>query len=882
MFKPLPKILRGLYRLIFALLPGWCIPLSAQPAGMPAVALIPDIEDNSRMLADARMRWEIAGIESALENGFLSVADTLSSNLLQRTELTQPTRIRLLNNRLRISLLQGDLGEAGLVIGKIRDAGAEADPLLEAYYYFFTGDRSMLLTTMGQLASQPLDQDQSAWLKLLEGMLLATDNRLEDANEAFNEAESIAPNGIVRDQFELIRLRENLSNGQADEVTISALRESVRSLQGERSGYEAARLLAVALSRLGQTDEAVSVLSAQLERPGLREFNLRSDFLLLIGNIAGPGSSRGQLVLREVIEDPDSPVEHRSLALTQLAQTIKTTADRDAFVGDLERWLADPTVHPLSDRFLAYCAYFRADKGDFEEAERNARQLLERFPTSVFAANALRMLAYTSWNQNPPRYRTAAGYLNRLRQQYPESDDAIEAGILIGDCYFLNGDFANAADMYGAMLSQVPETLASGVFFQNILAKIRAGSIAEAGDMIDSIRGDRRITDDMIWKAEWNLLDTMRRSGQSVQAYQRIQRILGEYATDTSRISRSIVVRFRWLEARLTLEAGPREEAIAMARNLLAELSADETRFDKAFLDGVRSHLLLLQGEAEIASGNRETGIATFVTLRQAFPTSGATILSYLVESRSESASDNLVSAQQSLIALVDRFPESEYAPIALWEAALNAEQRGLNPHLQEAIAILEGLVSNYPDDELVYFARLKQGDLARRLNDFPTALLLYDRLLAQYQGHPERYRAEISRADCLMALGSDDPARYDQAAVVYERNCLLPVAPLAVRVESGFKWAHSLRQQGDIDGCEAVLWLLFDRFIEDEDLSETIVHAEAGRYWLSRILLELGSIQLEQGETATAAKVYDRILEMGLPGASLARARKDALRQQG
>jgi tetratricopeptide (TPR) repeat protein len=317
-----------------------------------------------------------------------------------------------------------------------------------------------------------------------------------------------------------------------------------------------------------------------------------------------------------------------------------------------------------------------------------------------------------------------------------------------------------------------------------------------------------------------------------------------------------------------------------MATALLQELA--DGRFadlPAGQLAEVESHLLLLKGEAEITSGQKPSGLATFATLREKFPRSGQAILSYLVESRSDSDADNLVSAQQSLVALVDRFPASEYAPIALWEAALNAEQRGLNIHLQEAITILERLVTEYPAHELVYYARLKQGDLARRLNDFPTALLLYERILSQFPDHPQRFRAEISRADCLMALGSEDPARFDMAAVVYERNCLLPTAPLPVRMEAGFKWAHSLVQQGDKAGAEAVYWLLYERFLLDGDLGQAVLHDEAGRYWAARVLLELAALQAERGAIAAARQIYEIHLQMNLPGAALAQSRLDALR---
>jgi TolA-binding protein len=562
-----------------------------------------------------------------------------------------------------------------------------------------------------------------------------------------------------------------------------------------------------------------------------------------------------------------------------VAQSITSDAERAGFLGDLQSWLEGDPPHPLSDRLLAYQAYFLSLDGDFAAAEASARSLIERYPTSPYVSNALRMLAYTSWNQTPPRYRTAADFLNQLRQRFPNTADSIEAGILIADCYFLNGDYASASNAYGSMLMDAPADLAPGIFYQRILAEIAGGRPNTAAQLIDEGRVDGRLDKDAIWKAEWNLLDYLRREEMTDQAYQRIESVLADLAADTAAISPDLSLRFQWLEARLTLEAGPPLEAIGKSAALLAEIAAgDYDSLDNALLDEVESHLLLLKGEAEMAAGQKAAGLSTFADLRAAHPDSGPTILSYLVESRSESDADNLVNAQQSLIALVDRFPDSEYAPIALWEAALNAEQRGLNIHLQESIGILERLVTSYPDHELGYYARLKQGDLARQLNDFPTALLLYERLLALFPSHPEKYRAELSRADCLMAIGSENPARYDQAAVIYERNCLLPAVPLPIRVEAGFKWAHTLRQQGDIEGAEAVYWLLFERFIQDQDLSEAILQEDAGRYWLARSLLELATLQTEKGEVASARRLYQTLLRMNLPGSALARTRLEAL----
>jgi TolA-binding protein len=841
-------------------------------------SLVPETDSAQLMAERLRLKWELEGVESALQSGFLSVADTLSEKALQGEGIPQSTRERLLNKRLQVFLVQGNMDEARSIIDEISLSGSEPDLLLDAFFRFFSGETDALSDRMTAIRSSSLAREELAWFRLLEALIHTRNGEPEKANEAFRLASIEAPSSLLKDQFELIRFREELALGQFDEITISALRESVRSMRGERGGFEAARLLAIALTKAGQSAEAISVLNEHLAMPGLREYNLRSDFLLLIGTIAGPDSPRGRLALQDIISSQGGADLH-SIALTLLAQSLESAEDKDSFLESLNGWLESPELVSLADRFLAYKAYLGAESGDFRMAGDSAQELLDRFPSSSFAPNALRMLAYTSWSQTPPRYRTAADFLNQLRQKFPESENSLEAGVLIADCYFLNEDYANASDMYGTMLKDCPPDWASDIFYQRVLAEIGAGRMDSATAMLDQVRRDPRISDESIWRAEWNLLDYLRRQERVEEAYQRIQSVLsGESAGDPD-ISQKLALRFRWLQARLTLEAGPPAEAIILVEDLMADLAEDDFGADPESLAEVDGHLLLLRGEAQIASGMRDEGVSTFQLLRERYPDSGASILSFLVESRTEAAAENLVSAQQSLIALVDRFPASQYAPVALWEAALNAEQRGLNIHLQESINILERLVSDYPSHELVYYARLKQGDLARRLNDFPTALLLYERLLAQFSTHPERYRAELSRADCLSALGSEDPDRFDQAAVIYERNCLLPTAPLSIRLEAGFKWAHALRQQDDDSGSEAVYWLLYDRFIKDEDLNRRIIHQAAGRYWMARVLLELGSIQLEQGEAASARQVYQTILQMNLPGATLAQARLDSLR---
>jgi len=820
-----------------------------------------------------RQAWQLAGVKAAIREGFLGIAWTLSERLME-TPLEEAARIKLFNYRLQISLSSGQFDRSLQIEEDAREANIRLDPLLTAYLAFFKGEIGVAERELQESLQEPSTiSSASSWEALLEGLIANARGRQGEANEAFVRAIRETEETLLPYHFETVRLREALRAGPVSEESISALRESVRSMRGERGGFEAARLLAISLVRNGRESAAIDVINTHLTLPGLREFGLRPTFLLLIGMIAGPETQRGQLALRQLIMEAEER-ETLSLALTLLVQALGNGYSEEAFLEDLATWLDPATSHPLEDRLLAYRAYLLMNREAYEEAERVVNRILEDFPTSTFINDGLRMVAFASWSQNPPRYRTAADFLTRLRDRLPEGSEKLEVGMLIADCYYLNGDFTSASDAYGAVFDKVSSEHAGTILFQRVLSEIRGGRSDAAVALLDAARFDERIDPAMLWRAEWNLIDSWRREGAIDRAFSRIEGLRRANEEDLD-LPGELELRMLWLGARLSLEAGAYNASRDKAVRLRERLNDNPfSLLDPLLLEAVESHLLLLIGQADFFLNEPERARTVFRELRERFPQSGPAILSYLFESRQESEEDNLVSAQQSLIGLVDRFPESEFAPIALWEAALNAEKRGLNVHLREAISILERLVSEYPEHGLVYFSRLKQGDLARRLNDFPTALILYERLLTVYPGHPQRYRAEMSRADCLSALGTEDPSRYDAAIVIYERTCLLPAAPPPVRIEAGFKWAQTLIRVGDGEGAEAVFWLLYERFLRDSDLSRSILLEEGGRYWMARSLFELARLQEVKKETASAISILRRIVAMKLPGRNNAASR--------
>lgn len=832
---------------------------------------MPAFIDEGQLARNLNTTWLWEAMETAVEAGLLGIAANFVE-ALKEVPLDEQEVQRLYSIQLYIALLSGDAEEASRIVRLSEERGFKLDLVLLVLMEYTSGNLEKAERLLDQARLESFSSNDEGWLQLLEALIDYENNSLERSQASFLSAIEDT-NSFDRQQFELIRFRQNLLSGAVSPEEISALRESVRSMAGQRGGFEAARLLAIALSQQGNTTLAVEVLGRHLAMPGIREFGLRSDFLLLAAIIAGPDSARGRLALEQLIGE-SKDLNNLDIAFSLFSASLIRSNDIEVFLETLNGWLGTAASHPLSDRMLLEKAYLLIQRGDLMEAGQSAERLIQLFPDSPHRASALRVLAQVAWREDPPAYRTAADYLNQLRAIVTTKASADRTSILMADCFFLNRDFRRAAEVYEALALDPSSAFQNQANYQRILAEIGSNRLEEAAAILDVGYEERAFAAESLWRAEWNLVDAFRKAGRITVSLERVAKVLGR-AGDWN-VQSEMRLRMEWLNARLNVESG--NYAVALER---ADATLDMIREMEVSTDvsaALVSHLLLVAGEASYYLGNSEEAGDYFDRLRSDFPESGPSILSYLIESRLESAEDNLVSAQQSLIALVDRFPESEYAPVALWEAALNAQQRGLPSNFQEAITILERLITDYPEHGLVFYARLQQGDLARLLNDFPTALSLYEDCLRQFPDHPEVYRCELSRADCLMAMGGVDPIRYDAASAIFERIFMMRDAPYAIRMESGFKWANALSELNDRDGRERALWMLCETYcFNDAQLADN--PEPIGNYWLSRSFLALAELQTEEGRLASAVLLYNTLIRLGLPGKALASSRLNALR---
>ncbi len=840
-----------------------------------AVAQAPLLEDEVPVdgpQASLVATWRLEAAEAALESGLAVVAESLYRALPRAAGGDDAVPLGL----AAALIAQGRYEAARSVLETIPEAARESRFFLyDAVARYGDGrqpEREVIRARLQRVEGESLPERDRAWWFFLRG-LVATG---EAAEGFFEQARDNAPTPEAGAFFEALVFREKIRRSPRDEVLLVELREQVDQLEG-KAAIPFAREYAILLSNLGRSEEAVAAIDAVLEALGLelgagRE---RDRLLLLRGMILGHRSSAGRATLRELVRTGTSRETMRvALQLLARAQGEVEDSELQAFLNEM---IAQTEPHPLVGQMYYLRSQLALQNPEtIGIAEADAKILLERFPGMRQITDVYRLLAYAALQREPRQYRTAADFLIQLREGTEDPQARRVLNRLIGDCYFLNGDYSNAVDFYrttqSARLSGAEDT---AVFLRLVTALLRSGELEAAIESIDQADFGGQLAVEDRWKAEWNVSQALQAAGRVEAALERVRLLLGAGGGGAA-VPAALDLRLRWLEARLSLRMGELEGLEAKIDGILDRLSAlPEAALDAGSEALLTTESLLLKGAFLLESGAVEAGVAVLRELREAYPDSSAAERSFLTEANDRAAAGEFDRAQEILLLLAERYPESALAAQALFEAAVYCERRGPD-FFAEAIRIHNTLAERYENDPLVFTARLKQGNLLRMLNDFAGARVVYETVINRFPDHPRRPIAELSRADCMLALARDDAAQLEDVATVLERLIDIPNLPVDFQVEAGYKWGFALAKQGDREGAGRVFALMAGRFLLDRTVADRM--GAAGRYWMGRCMLEHGSLLAADGERAEARRIYRKMVAYNLPGRNLAQARVEAL----
>lgn len=845
-------------------------PVTAPAPLLPAAARIESPGDDVLTLVAARR---------AQEMGLPSAAAELYRRMLKTPDEAGADRSTLILGLATALLDEGRVEEADQTLDSLETPRGAAWHLR----------KGLVAAAQHRLAASKNERDASrvselspadrAWHLYLQGTIATAEGEHDKAAVLFNQAQESAGSMQARARF-LLKLEEaRLRRGQVSEADAVAARKNMEQFQGRGTGYDYARIYAAMLDSLGRKGEAVAVLQRQIVALPPEERSQLDEMRLLLGLIAGAGDGAGRNALERLLER-GSDRDKQRIALQLLARASTKPPQLVSFRKQLDELIAALTPHPILEDLLlfrAQAALASKTSEGYAQAESDAALLLQKFPGSPLKVHAYGVLTDSAWEQL--RYRTAADNAEKARAELAPGPERAALGVLIAEARFRARDFRSAADAYAASLRERPAGVSAGeLMFQRIVSEIEAGAPDAAAMVLDELARDPAFDAVNRWQAEWNLARGLQARGKIDEAYARVNRLLGEPGASLGTGPAEVELRARmaWLQARLSLAAKKPEDTL----KFVDALAVSTAGVPPGLKNEITSSSELLRAEASFALGRDAAALATLKKLREDFPRFPAAVNSYFLEADHFAKQDKTVEAQQLLTKLADDFPQDPYAPFALFQAALQAERRGQEANFKEAFKLIEdmvALIAKYPNEEsqqLIFPARLKQGDLLRKLNQFPQAQHVYEELLNNYAQRDDIALAQLALAETHNALSANEPSHAESALVLFEHVLGRVNAPVDARVEAGFNLGHLLARRGDAAKAQEVWWrdVVTQFLLEAGEANQ--LH-EKGRFWMTRTLIELGGLYEQQEKLEQAKEAWQLILKAKLGyGETLAKAR--------
>lgn len=837
--------------------------------------------------------------ERAQALGFSSLAAELYRQLLDRAPATGPgpggADRAALTLALATTLLDdGRAAEAEQALQGFTGARGAAWHLRAGLAAAQLKKLDMAKTELAAVKPEELSKADLAWDWFLQGVLfdLAPVRDITKANEFYNRAQAAAPTELARARFQLGGEQARL--GLPEPPSKAALDEALKNyerFQGRATGYDFARPYAVMLDQAGQKGEAVAFLQRVLRTLPPEERGRADDFRLILGLIANRGrDAAGRAALVQLLETGSS-AERQRQALQLLTNAAEGEPARTQLRDELDKLIGAPAKHPIKETLLLFRAQIALAEKKYGEAADRANELLQQFPGSPWRVEGLAVLTGAAWERKS--YRSAAGSARQARAELAASavgaaEERTKAhatlGVLEAEAWFRAGetggdanDFKNAADAYAAALRERPpgatDEQVGGLMLQRVLAEIHAGS-PDAAKVLDELARDPAfdLGKENRWQAEWTLARELQAQGKTAEAFARVNQVLAKAPANAAALPGELRARMRWLQARLSLEAGQPEQTLGLADQLID--TAGELA--PALKDEILSTVALLKVEANFKLGREAAAFEGLKKLQEGeYAASDAAISSYLVEAGyyADPSRNKITEAQRRLTTLADKFPASSYAPYALYQAALQAERLDQTASYEEANRLLVDLVKKYPESELVFSAQLREGNLLMKLNQLPQAQQVYQELVNKFPQHRDVTLAELALADCLNAQSSGNPAYLAAAQAKFEELRDRVDAATDVRVEAGYKLGEVLVRRDEPARALEVWWnLVVTPFLEDEPRAAKL--ESKGRYWMSRTLIRTGEVYRQQGKLEEAKVAWSYVLQKKLPFQTFAKQR--------
>ena len=791
--------------------------------------------------------------KSALEAGMPSLAKAIIEDNFKNHKFLQNSKI---TNAVYVDALisLGEYKKASDVIKGLTDV-SPANTLRRALIFCGLGKNDLAKSGLETLNEMALPKALISWFYLVKGYVLFEEGKIEESINEFTKAKNLSTSSLAKANAEVSIYKAKLSSSVPDKDIAKLeqeLKEKTTTFLGTIEGFQYAKQYASILFRRGKEKEAIDVINQQLDISLAPEID--KEELNLISASMTKDPKRQITSLKNILVKTTSN-EITELAIELMSANPKISSEE--FTQSLKEILENKTP-AIKDRIIIELAKHSIKSNNREQAKNYANQIETNFPNSKYKSDALRILAWAAWENNPPEYRQAAETLAKLAQLQNSESEKNEIKYLEATCYFLDKNYDISAKIFEEIADKIPAKQ-NAILNKVVEAYIAKNQPLKAMGFIDKSYNSKTIQEEEIWNAEWKLISYYTKNLDYKSALNRINKAIEE----SLNISAMLKMRMMWARATITENLKNYQRTIDYCDEIV-DFTTNNKLSNSTVSEVIANTLLLKASSLEklIGKNNQKSSVKVYEKLRKDYPDTRAAHLSYLYQARLSAQQGHYDQAYKLCISLAEHTNDDNLRYDAFVDAAEYSKKIATNDSYQIALSILDKICNDFPNNPQNFYARLWQADILRLSNSFPDAEKLYIDIINNYKNHPEIYLAYIGQGDCIIA-SKNIPS---DAIPIFERLYSLPNVPISAKAEAAFKWVFALRKIEDRDiEADRVAWLTSTALLKNKDIDQIAM------YWIGRSLYNMAQSLEKKNHMRDAQNAYKLLIKYKLPSYKMA-----------
>lgn len=434
---------------------------------------------------------------------------------------------------------------------------------------------------------------------------------------------------------------------------------------------------------------------------------------------------------------------------------------------------------------------------------------------------------------------------------------AERAACLLGaaDALHAGGRFGQAAALYAqvAAAADAPAPLAADAAFMaaDALERLGRNDEAEAAFALLAERAPADLAEESLLR-----LGALRERRQDIEgAIAAYDRVLGT-ATNAFRRGQALLGRGRARYRSYRFETAI--EDFVRARRDFPDVAAEA-----AYL-----HAMALYG-----AGRDEEARKVAEEFERLYPEAPQLAEVHLWMGKHSYNRQDFAEARRLLTNFAARWPRHQWADAALLWAGRAAFRQADYP---AAIEILSRLPRDYPRSPFLAEARFVQAEALGEQARFEEAILVLDEIINRHAESEWVVPAWLRKGDSLYALGSDAPARYEEALRAYAVAESRPDGTPELSLQAAYKSGRCLERLGRLDEALERYHGVVTRFQRERRAG--VWHGTPAIAWVARAGVRAAELLEARGETEAAIRVLRRVEAENPPGVAEIRARIERL----